>query len=189
MDNKDSGKSESGDEGSLDEEGEGDKSIKDENPKKEEKNKEENEEDKENKEENKEENEENEENEEKKIIETKESKIIIIDSTNKIDLNQNEINEENINNEEENQKLSLMINDNIKKMKKPIEKCDTLKITGDEEVKTNFHNNAYYLGNLFMDIVNKYDGEKDLKEKRQLLRSTISRKKKVKRTEIILVLI
>ena len=138
---------------------------------------------KENKNNNNEENEENEENVEKKIIETKESKIIIIDSTNKIDLNQNEINEENINNEEENQKLSLMINDNIKKMKKPIEKFDTLKITGDEEVKTNFHNNAYYLGNLFMDIVNKYDGEKDLKEKRQLLRSTISRKKKVKEEE------
>ena len=66
-----------------------------------------------------------------------------------------------------------------------IDKKDTMKITGDNEIKTNFNYNAYFLGNLFMDIVNKYDKENDtnVKESRQLLRNTISKKNIVRKEE------
>jgi len=103
------------------------------------------------------------------------------ESNKKVDIYENEIIGENINNEEENQKLST--NEIIEINSNPIERRDTIKIIGDEEIKTNFNNNSYYLGNLFMDIVNKYDEENDLKEKRRLLRNTISQKKKVKKEE------
>ena len=103
------------------------------------------------------------------------------ESNKKVDIYENEIIGENINNEEENQKFST--NEIIEINSNPIERRDTIKIIGDEEIKTNFNNNSYYLGNLFMDIVNKYDEENDLKEKRRLLRNTISQKKKVKKEE------
>ena len=97
---------------------------------------------------------------------------------------ENENKEEIINTEEESQKIQInevkennQNNNNYKR--------DNLKITGDNEIKTNFNYNAYFLGNLFMDIVNKYDKENDIniKESRQLLRSTISKKKNVKKEE------
>ena len=100
------------------------------------------------------------------------------ESNKKVDIYENEIVGENIINEEENQKFST--NEIIEINKNPIDRRDTIKIMGDDEIKTNFNNNSYYLGNLFMDIVNKYDEENDLKEKRRLLRNTISQKKKVK---------
>ena len=103
------------------------------------------------------------------------------ESNKKVDIYENEIVGENIINEEENQKFST--NEIIEINKNPIDRRDTIKIMGDDEIKTNFNNNSYYLGNLFMDIVNKYDEENDLKEKRRLLRNTISQKKKVKKEE------
>ena len=103
------------------------------------------------------------------------------ESNKKVDIYENEIVGENIINEEENQKFST--NEIIEINKNPIDRRDTIKIMGDDEIKTNFNNNSYYLGNLFMDIVNKYDEENDLKEKRRLLRNTISQKKKVKQEE------
>ena len=103
------------------------------------------------------------------------SKIQKKDPNNKINIYENEIIEGSINIEEENQKLST--NEIIEIINNPVEHRDTIKITGDEEIKTNFNNNSYYLGNLFMDIVNKYDGENELKEKRQLVRNTLSKKK------------
>ena len=117
----------------------------------------------------------------KKTEETNCIKILNKDSNKNLDLYENEISEDNINNEEENQIIST--NDNCDKIENKIERRDTTKIIGDEEIKTNFNNNAYYLGNLFMDIVNKYDAENDLKERRRLLRNTISKKKKVLKEE------
>ena len=58
-----------------------------------------------------------------------------------------------------------------------ISKHDLVKITGDEEIKTNFNNNSYYLGNLFMDVVNKYKIENDSNKSRKLLRKTIKNKR------------
>ena len=128
----------------------------------------------------------NEEDEAKKSEEANNINIIDKNSIIQKELYENEIIEDNNNKEEENQIISS--NDILEKMQNPIEKKDTTKITGDEEIKTNFNNNSYYLGNLFMDIVNQYDGESELKEHRQLLRNTISKKKirlkKEQKTEI-----
>ena len=104
------------------------------------------------------------------------SKIIKENQSKKENFNENEII-----NEEENKKLSSKEIQEISI--KPIEHRDTIKIMGDEEIKTNFNNNAYYLGNLFMDIVNKYNGQNDLKVKRRLVRNTITKKKKEKKEE------
>ena len=112
-----------------------------------------------------------------KIEEMDNSKLSNKDSSKKINTYENDIIGENINNEEESQKSSSI---EINGIKSPVERRDTTKITGDEVIKTYFNKNSYYLGNLFMDIVNKYDGENDLKERRQLLRKTISNKKIMK---------
>ena len=104
------------------------------------------------------------------------SKIIRENQIKKENFNENEII-----NEEENKKLSSKEIPEVSI--KPIEHRDTIKIMGDEEIKTNFNNNAYYLGNLFMDIVNKYNGQNDLKVKRRLVRNTITKKKKEKKEE------
>ena len=98
------------------------------------------------------------------------------ESNKKVDIYENEIIGENNNNEEENQKFST--NEIIEINSNPIERRDTIKIIGDEEIKTNFNNNSYYLGNLFMDIVNKYDEENDLKEKRRYLGIQFHKKRK-----------
>ena len=42
------------------------------------------------------------------------------------------------------------------------EKQETLKIIGDVDMKTTSTNNLYYLGNLFRDVVNKFDMDKKL---------------------------
>ena len=91
--------------------------------------------------------------------------------------NENEIKEENINIDEESQKMQISeLKENNQNNN---DKKDNLKITGDNEIKTNFNYNAYFLGNLFMDIVNKYDKENDsnLEQTRQLLRKTITKKR------------
>ena len=47
------------------------------------------------------------------------------------------------------------------------------KIKGEEEIETSSNNNLYYLGNLFRDVVNKYDMENEKNEEpRQLIEKT-----------------
>ena len=60
------------------------------------------------------------------------------------------------------------------------EKQETLKIIGDVDMKNTSTNNLYYLGNLFRDVVNKFDMENEnMQETRKLIRKTISKKNKL----------
>ena len=130
---------------------------------------------------------ENAENNINNIEETENSKKIEQESEKKIEVSENELKEENINNNNEEEIQKLSTEDKNEKILNLLDRKETLKITGDDVIKTNLNNNAYYLGNLFMDIVNKYDGENDIKESRQLLRKTIYKKKENKeipKTEI-----
>ena len=56
------------------------------------------------------------------------------------------------------------------------DKEDLPQIKGDEENELNSSKNLFYLGNLFRDVVNKYEKE-DYKGSRQLLRNTITKKR------------
>ena len=65
------------------------------------------------------------------------------------------------------------------------EKPETSKIIGDVEINSSSSNNLYYLGNLFRDVVNKYDKEKDnMNETRKLIRKTITKKNELKKNII-----
>jgi mannose/fructose/N-acetylgalactosamine-specific phosphotransferase system component IIB len=89
----------------------------------------------------------------------------------------------NFNIEDDNQKQLPNINlleQNISEISNLEEKQET-KIIGDVEIKNVSNNNLYYLGNLFRDVVNKYDMEDgNTKQTRKLIRKTITKKKKFK---------
>ena len=88
-------------------------------------------------------------------------------------------------NEEDSQKQSPGNNNSIERYNSEFsnfeEKQETSKIIGDVvEIKNTSSNNLYYLGNLFRDVVNKYDMENEnINEKRKLIRKTISKKNKL----------
>ena len=115
-------------------------------------------------------------NDNKNNIEQNEKRLTI-DNPNSED-NKNEIKEgiiktENEIIEEDNQK---QFHDNINPETNIEEKPETSKIIGDVETRTSSSNNLYYLGNLFRDVVNKYDKEKDdMNETRKLIRKTIKK--------------
>ena len=89
-----------------------------------------------------------------------------------------ENNENKIENEEDRLKIEIIKEDKEEKLNIE-EKQETSKIIGDEEIINSSSNNLYYLGNLFRDVVNKYDQEKEnMNETRKLIRKTISKKKK-----------
>ena len=105
-------------------------------------------------------------------------------------INKNEegiVGNNNITNEEENNKLfgkNLDEDRTSSELNNIEEKQDTCNITGDNEAK-NSSNNLDYLGNLFRDVVNKYDMEsKNIQESRKLIRKTIYKKNISKETTI-----
>jgi hypothetical protein len=93
----------------------------------------------------------------------------------------------NFNIEDDNQKQLPNINlleQNISEISNLEEKQET-KIIGDVEIKNVSNNNLYYLGNLFRDVVNKYDMEDgNTKQTRKLIRKTITKKKNLNNNPI-----
>ena len=93
----------------------------------------------------------------------------------------------NFNIEDDNQKQLPNINlleQNISEINNLEEKQET-KIIGDVEIKNVSNNNLYYLGNLFRDVVNKYDMEDgNTKQTRKLIRKTITKKKNLNNNPI-----
>ena len=87
------------------------------------------------------------------------------------------------NNEEDNQKQSQSNNSSERfnsEFSNLEEKQETSKIIGDVDMKNVSNNNLYFLGNLFRDVVNKYDMENEnIQETRKLIRKTISKKNKL----------
>ena len=94
-----------------------------------------------------------------------------------------ETNSSEIVDKEEKQDTSKIVDDiegkNSSKTMNVISGQESSNIVGDIEGKTNSTNNLFYLGNLFRDVVNKYD-KNDVKmtESRKLIRKTISKKNK-----------
>ena len=93
-----------------------------------------------------------------------------------------------INNEEDNQKLNLnefsIFDRNSTQISNIEEKLESTKIRGDIEIEKYSNNNFRYLGNLFRDVVDKYNKESEnMKESRQLLRKTLTIKKFEKEKE------
>ena len=115
-------------------------------------------------------------------IESKDKDNVHEDKTDNINIKEyNSSKIKNLKNEEDNKKLSgKNLNERYNSELTNIEeKQETSKITGDIEMKDSSSNNLIYLGNLFRDLVNKYEEKGNMKETRKLIRKTISKKNKI----------
>ena len=65
------------------------------------------------------------------------------------------------------------------------EKNETSKIKGEESLETYSNNNLYYLGNLFRDVLNKYDNESDKDEEPRQFMEKIAQSKTLTRKQSI----
>ena len=127
------------------------------------------------------------EKQEKQETSQNDEEIQINNKENKNEIKTNE-KEEIINNSNNESNKEILSKDNIIENKKEdnnnIKKGSFIKfiedknpeiskIKGEEEIETSSNNNLYYLGNLFRDVVNKYDMENEKNEEpRQLIEKT-----------------